>query len=272
MVKERLDVLLTVRRLAESRERAKTTIMAGLVLVDGQKVDKAGTMVKTDADIRLLGDALPYVSRGGWKLAKALDTFGISLTGRIMADIGASTGGFTDCALQNGAAKVYAIDVGYGQLAWKLRTDDRVVNMERVNIRHVKPEDIGEVLDFASIDVAFISLTKVLEPVKALLHGHGETVALIKPQFEAGREHVGKKGVVRSAAVHTSVIRQIVAFARSQPLVPQGLTYSPVKGPEGNIEYLLYLTVDREREDTLTEALMEQTVAEAHHALDRPEN
>ena len=278
MVKERLDVLLTVRRLAESRERAKTTIMAGLVLVDGQKVDKAGTMVKTDADIRLLGDALPYVSRGGWKLAKALDTFGISLTGRIMADIGASTGGFTDCALQNGAAKVYAIDVGYGQLAWKLRTDDRVVNMERVNIRYVKPEDIGEVLDFASIDVAFISLTKVLEPVKALLHGHGEIVALIKPQFEAGRERVGKNGVVRDPAVHEDVIQAVLSvaevqgFARSQPLVPQGLTYSPVKGPEGNIEYLLYLTVDREREDTLTEALMEQTVAEAHHALDRPEN
>lgn len=272
MAKERLDVLLTLRRLTESRERAKTTIMAGLVLVDGQKVDKAGTMVHVDADIRLLGDALPYVSRGGLKLAKAMDTFGISLTGRVMADIGASTGGFTDCALQHGAAKVYAIDVGYGQLAWKLRTDDRVVNRERTNIRYVTPEDIGEPLDFASIDVAFISLTKVLAPVKALLHGRGEIVALIKPQFEAGREHVGKKGVVRSAFVHAAVIREIVAFARSLSLVPLGLTYSPVKGPEGNIEYLLYLTVDGEREDTVTEALVDQTVEEAHQALDRSEN
>lgn len=269
MAKERLDVLLTLRRLAESRERAKTTIMAGLVLVDGKKVDKAGTLVKADADIRLLGDALPYVSRGGLKLAKAVDTFAISLAGRIMADIGASTGGFTDCALQHGAAKVYAIDVGYGQLAWKLRTDDRVVNLERTNIRYVTPEDIGEALDFASIDVAFISLTKVLVPVQALLERRGEIVALIKPQFEAGREHVGKKGVVRSAAVHADVIRQVVAFARSLALVPLGLTYSPVKGPEGNIEYLLHLTVDDRRADAVTEALVEQTVAQAHQTLER---
>ena len=272
MAKERLDVLLTTRRLVESRERAKTTIMAGLVLVDGQKVDKAGTMVKADADIRLLGDALPYVSRGGWKLAKALETFGISLTGRRMADVGASTGGFTDCALQHGVDRVYAIDVGYGQLAWKLRTDDRVVNMERVNIRYVTREEIGETLDFASIDVAFISLTKVLAPVRALLHCRGEIVALIKPQFEAGREHIGKRGVVRSPAVHVAVVRQIVAFARTLSLIPLGLTYSPVKGPEGNIEYLLYLTADQAREDTVTESLVERTVTEAHRALDRKEN
>ncbi|MGP1471765.1 MAG: TlyA family RNA methyltransferase [Schwartzia sp. (in: firmicutes)] len=272
MAKERLDVLLALRRLTESRERAKTTIMAGLVLVDGQKVDKPGTMVKADADIRLLGDAIPYVSRGGLKLSKALDTFGISLTGRIMADIGASTGGFTDCALQHGAAKVYAIDVGYGQLAWKLRTDERVINMERTNIRYVEPEDIGEAIDFASIDVAFISLTKVLTSVKALLHGRGEIVALIKPQFEAGREHVGKKGVVRSTAVHGEVIRRVVTFARSIALGSVGLTYSPVKGPEGNIEYLLYLTTEAEREESVTEDAIEQIVNEAHQALERSEN
>lgn len=272
MAKERLDVLLTTRRFVESRERAKTTIMAGLVLVNGQKVDKAGTMVQADADIRLLGDALPYVSRGGLKLEKALKTFEISLTGRRMADVGASTGGFTDCALQCGADRVYAIDVGYGQLAWKLRTNDRVINMERVNVRYVTPEEIGEALDFASIDVAFISLTKVLAPIRALLHGHGEIVALIKPQFEAGREHVGKKGVVRSAAVHVAVVKEIIAFACTLSLVPLGLTYSPVKGPEGNIEYLLYVTADQAREDMVAEALVERTVVEAHQALDHMEN
>ena len=197
MAKERLDVLLVERGLAGSRERAKRIIMAGQVLVDGQKVDKAGMTVKAEAEIRLLGGDLPYVSRGGLKLAKAVQAFGLTLSGKIAADIGASTGGFTDCMLQNGAQKVYAIDVGYGQLAWKLRTDERVVNMERTNIRNVTPDMIPDILDFASIDVAFISLEKVLPAVRELLKPEGEIAALIKPQFEAGREHVGKKGVVR---------------------------------------------------------------------------
>ena len=270
MGKERLDVLLVERGLAESREKAKTTIMAGLVLVDGQKMDKVGTMVKKEAGLRVLGDAIPYVSRGGLKLAKAIDSFDIELKGRIVADIGASTGGFTDCALQNGAARVYAIDVGYGQLAWKLRCDERVVNMERTNIRYVRPEDIGESLDFVSIDVAFISLTKVLGAVRPFLKAQGEIVALIKPQFEAGREHVGKKGVVRDAGIHEQVIREIVAFSRSLPLTALGMTYSPVKGPEGNIEYLLYLTTDMARSDTVTDEIIGQTVTEAHRILDCP--
>lgn len=270
MGKERLDVLLVERGLAESREKAKTTIMAGLVLVDGQKMDKVGTMVKKEAGLRVLGDAIPYVSRGGLKLAKAIESFDIDLKGQIVADIGASTGGFTDCALQNGAVRVYAIDVGYGQLAWKLRCDKRVVNMERTNIRYVTPEDIGESLDFVSIDVAFISLTKVLGAVRRLLKAQGEIVALIKPQFEAGREHVGKKGVVRDAGIHEQVIREIVAFSRSLPLTVLGMTYSPVKGPEGNIEYLLYLTTDMARSDTVTDEIIGQTVTEAHRILDCP--
>lgn len=270
MGRERLDVLLVERGLAESREKAKTTIMAGLVLVDGQKMDKVGTMVKKEAGLRVLGDAIPYVSRGGLKLAKAIESFDIDLKGQIVADIGASTGGFTDCALQNGAVRVYAIDVGYGQLAWKLRCDERVVNMERTNIRYVTPEDIGESLDFVSIDVAFISLTKVLGAVRRLLKAQGEIVALIKPQFEAGREHVGKKGVVRDAGIHEQVIREIVAFSRSLPLTVLGMTYSPVKGPEGNIEYLLYLTTDMARSDTVTDEIIGQTVTEAHRILDCP--
>ena len=214
MAKERLDVLLVERNLAESRERAKITIMEGLVLVNGQKVDKAGTMVKPDAEIRILGNTLPYVSRGGLKLEKALKTFPITLEGKVMADIGASTGGFTDCSLQNGASKVYAIDVGYGQLAWKLRQDARVINMERTNVRYVTKEDVGELIDFASIDVAFISLTKVLGPVKELLKPAGELVALIKPQFEAGRENVGKKGVVKDPKIHEKVIEDVISFAK----------------------------------------------------------
>lgn len=270
MGRERLDVLLVERGLAESREKAKTTIMAGLVLVDGQKMDKAGMMVKKEAGLRVLGDAIPYVSRGGLKLAKAIESFDIDLKGQIVADIGASTGGFTDCALQNGAVRVYAIDVGYGQLAWKLRCDERVVNMERTNIRYVTPEDIGESLDFVSIDVAFISLTKVLGAVRRLLKAQGEIVALIKPQFEAGRENVGKKGVVRDAGIHEQVIREIVAFSRSLPLTVLGMTYSPVKGPEGNIEYLLYLTTDMARSDTVTDEIIGQTVTEAHRILDCP--
>ena len=264
--KERLDVLLVKRGLAETREKAKTTLMAGLVLVNGQKIDKAGTMVKEDAELRVLGDALPFVSRGGLKLEKAMETFGISMEGKVAADIGASTGGFTDCALQRGAAKVFAIDVGYGQLAWKLRSDPRVVNMERTNIRYVRPEDIGELLDFASIDVAFISLTKVLEPAKALLKDTGEIVALIKPQFEAGRGNVGKKGVVRDPEVHRSVIRAVITYSREIGFFPVGLTFSPIKGPEGNIEYLVHLVQSGES-SALTEEKIDEIVDEAHKEL-----
>lgn len=267
MAKERLDVLLVKRGLAETREKAKTTLMAGLVLVNGQKIDKAGTMVKEDAELRLLGNALPYVSRGGLKLEKAMEVFGISLDGKVAADIGASTGGFTDCALQRGATKVFAIDVGYGQLAWKLRSDPRVVNMERTNIRYVRPEDVGELIDFASIDVAFISLTKVLEPVKALLGVKGEVVALVKPQFEAGRENVGKKGVVRDPEAHKTVIREVAAYSREIGFFPAGLTFSPIKGPEGNIEYLLHLLQTGDGAENVTDSRIAEVVAEAHEKL-----
>ena len=267
--KERLDVLLVQQNLVASRERAKTTIMAGLVLVDGQKVDKAGAMVKMDAVLRVMGDSIPYVSRGGLKLEKAIKEFGVSLNGKVMADIGASTGGFTDCSLQNGAIKVYAIDVGYGQLAWSLRTDERVVNMERTNIRNVTPDMLDELLDFASIDVAFISLTKVLEPAKALLKTDGEIVALIKPQFEAGRENVGKKGVVKDPAIHREVIVKVVEYSRSLGFIPLDLTYSPVKGPEGNIEYLVWLTVRSGAEDTVSDEKISMIVDAAHSALDK---
>ena len=266
--KERLDVLLVKRGLVETREKAKTTLMAGLVLVNGQKIDKAGTMVKEDAELRVLGDAIPYVSRGGLKLEKAMKTFNISMEGKVAADIGASTGGFTDCALQRGAVKVFAIDVGYGQLAWKLRSDPRVVNMERTNIRYVRPEDIGELLDFASIDVAFISLTKVLEPARALLKDTGEIVALIKPQFEAGRGNVGKKGVVRDPEIHREVIRAVIDYSREIGFFPKGLTFSPIKGPEGNIEYLVHLAQSGES-SVLTEEAIDEIVDEAHKALDK---
>ncbi len=269
MAKERLDALLVRRNFVQSRERAKTTIMAGLVLVDGQKIDKAGTMVKPEAEIRVLGDTLPYVSRGGLKLEKAIKEFGVSLQGKVAADIGASTGGFTDCMLQNGAVKVFAIDVGYGQLAWSLRTDERVVNMERTNVRNVTPEQLGQPIDLASIDVAFISLEKVLPAVKAMLQPEGEIVALIKPQFEAGREKVGKKGVVRDAGVHEEVICRVVSQAREMALTPKALTYSPVKGPEGNIEYLIWLDKGAEALDGVTDELVQEIVSLAHSALDK---
>lgn len=269
LAKIRLDQLLVERGLEQSRERAKRRIMAGEVLVDGQKIDKAGTMVKAEAEIRLLGNDLPYVSRGGLKLAKAIEEFGVTLDGKTAADIGASTGGFTDCMLQNGAKKVYAIDVGYGQLAWKLRTDERVVNMERTNIRYVTPDDIGEPLDFASIDVAFISLNKVLPVAKTLLSDTGEILALIKPQFEAGREHVGKKGVVRDPAIHEAVCHKVIDLARGLAFLPKALTFSPVKGPEGNIEYLVWLTKDVSAVDGIADGLVETIVRQAHEALDK---
>ena len=268
MGKERLDVLLVARGLASSRERAKRLIMAGSVLVNEQKIDKAGTMVPEDAVMRVLGDDIPYVSRGGLKLEKAIQTFGITLKEKIAADIGASTGGFTDCMLQQGANKVYAIDVGYGQLAWKLRTDERVVNMERTNIRYVTSDMLEESPDFASIDVAFISLEKVLPVVYSLLSEKGECVALIKPQFEAGREHVGKKGVVRDPATHFSVIKRVLEFALETGFSVFGLTFSPVKGPEGNIEYLTWLKKDETTQSMVDEGAFQNVVEEAHKTLD----
>lgn len=241
MAKERLDILLVERGLAGSRERAKRMIMAGEVLVDGQKIDKAGTTVKAEAEIRLLGHDIPYVSRGGLKLEKAMKEFGVRLQDKAAADIGASTGGFTDCMLQNGAKKVYAIDVGYGQLAWKLRCDERVINLERINIRHVTEKEVPELLDFASVDVSFISLKLVLPVLYRLLKEGGEAVCLIKPQFEAGRELVGKKGVVREESTHVMVVENALSFAKDNGFTPIHLTFSPVKGPEGNIEYLMHL-------------------------------
>ena len=239
-MKERLDVLLVKRGLAQSRERAKGAIMAGTVFVNGQRIDKPGTSVPEDAEIEIKGETLPYVSRGGLKLAKALEVFPVAVKGKVAVDVGASTGGFTDCLLQNGAGKVYAIDVGYGQLAWSLRQDSRVVVMERTNIRYVKPEQLDELADLAVIDVAFISLTKILHVVADLLIPQGEIIALIKPQFEAGRELVGKKGVVRDADVQASVINRILTFAEGIGLGTMGLTYSPITGPEGNIEFLVH--------------------------------
>lgn len=241
MKKERLDVLMVQKNLAESREKAKALIMSGIVYVNGQKEDKAGTSFEETAQIEVRGSTLKYVSRGGLKLEKAMSHFGVELAGRVCMDVGASTGGFTDCMLQNGAVKVYAVDVGHGQLAWKLRNDDRVVCMEKTNIRYVTPEDIGDQIEFASIDVSFISLTKVLGPVKELLTHDGQVVCLIKPQFEAGREKVGKKGVVREKSVHLEVIEMVMGYARSIGFGVLGLEFSPIKGPEGNIEYLLYL-------------------------------
>lgn len=242
--KKRIDVLMTERGLAESREKAKAIIMSGIVYVNGQKEDKAGTTFPDDLTTRIevRGASLRYVSRGGLKLEKAMKEFPIDLQGKICMDIGASTGGFTDCMLQNGAKKVFAVDVGHGQLAWKLRNDERLVCMEKMNIRYIAPEDIGgEKLDFASVDVSFISLSKVLPPVWPLLKEGAEMVCLIKPQFEAGREEVGKKGVVRDRKVHEEVILRTADFVKETGFVIRGLTYSPIRGPEGNIEYLIWI-------------------------------
>ena len=257
MAKTRLDVALVERGLIQSRERAKTTIMSGQVYVNGQKADKAGDTVKDDDKIEVRGDTLKYVSRGGLKLEKAMAEFPITLEGKVAMDIGASTGGFTDCMLKNGAVKVYAVDVGYGQLAWSLRTDERVVNMERTNIRYVTHEQVPEELDFASIDVSFISLSLVLKPCRALLKDGGEVVCLVKPQFEAGREKVGKKGVVRDPAVHLEVLENFLNHAHDAGFVLSGLTYSPIKGPEGNIEYLGYLKTQGEPYEVDLKALVE---------------
>ncbi len=240
--KERLDILLVERGLAETRSKAQAIIMSGEVYAGGQKADKPGMSYPSDVELEVRGSACPYVSRGGLKLEKALRDFGVAVNGFVCSDSGASTGGFTDCLLQAGAAKVYAIDVGYGQLAWKLRQDPRVVCMERTNIRYVTPEDIGEPLDLSVVDVSFISLSIVLPAVVRLLKPEGQVLSLIKPQFEAGREKVGKKGVVRDPAVHREVLEKFVALAEGLGLTIRALTYSPVKGPEGNIEFLAHLT------------------------------
>lgn len=277
-MKERLDVLLVKRNLAASREKAKAIIMTGNVFVNGQREDKAGSTFKEDALIEVKGNPMKYVSRGGYKLEKAVDLWQVPLQDKICMDVGSSTGGFTDCMLQNGARKVYAIDVGTNQLAWKLRQDERVISMEKTNIRYVTTEDIADSIDFFSVDVAFISLKKVLEPVKALLTPEGQGVCLVKPQFEAGREKVGKKGVVRDPKVHREVLEQIMQYVLSIGFDILELSFSPIKGPEGNIEYLLYIqnTDKVPDENSLEESfhasydnLIRETVAAAHGKLDK---
>lgn len=282
--KERLDVLLVKRGLAESREKAKAIIMTGNVFVEEQREDKAGSTFAEDAQIRIKGTPMKYVSRGGYKLEKAMELWHVPLQDKLCMDVGSSTGGFTDCMLQNGAVKVYAIDVGTNQLAWKLRQDERVVSMEKTNIRYVTPEDIVDPIDFSSIDVAFISLTKVLIPVWNLLKNGGRVVCLVKPQFEAGREKVGKKGVVRDKKVHEEVVCHIMTYALSMGFEILGLSYSPIKGPEGNIEYLLYIEkpqdaqalteiaeeADQKAEEQFEQqylALAKETVEAAHEAF-----
>ena len=262
--KERLDVLLVSLGLAESRAKAQATIMAGEVYVNGQKADKSGIEVDITSNVEVRGSACPYVSRGGLKLEKALRNFGVDPTGYVCSDSGASTGGFTDCLLQQGASKVFAIDVGYGQLAWKIRNDPRVVVMERTNIRYVTPEDLGQPLDLSVIDVSFISLSLVLPVVKTLLKPTGQVLCLIKPQFEAGKDKVGKKGVVRDAAVHEEVLQNFITLAKSLDFTIRNLTFSPVKGPEGNIEFLAHLSL-QPGEDSYTAP--GDLVTQAHAAL-----
>ncbi len=262
--KTRLDVLLVERGLIETRQKAQATIMSGLVYVKGQKVDKPGTAVLNDAEIEVRGNALRYVSRGGLKLEKAMATFPIDLNGAICGDIGASTGGFTDCMLQNGASKVYAVDVGYGQLAWKLRSDERVVCMERTNARYLTHEEVPDELDFASVDVSFISLKLILPPLCGLLKEQGHVACLVKPQFEAGKEKVGKKGVVRDPSVHLEVLENFLIHAKESGFTVLGLTYSPIRGPEGNIEYLGFLEKGEWVEKTFD---LKALVEESHQTL-----
>ena len=264
-MRRRLDVTLVVRGLAESRSRAQAVIMAGEVYVNGQKADKAGMDVPLEAEVEVRGNVCPYVSRGGLKLEKALRDFGVDPTGYVCSDSGASTGGFTDCLLQQGASKVFAIDVGYGQLAWKIRSDPRVVVMERTNIRYVTPEDLGEALDLSVVDVSFISLRIVLPAIQRLLKPTGQVLCLIKPQFEAGKENVGKKGVVRDPAVHEQVLRDFVALATELGFTLRNLTFSPVKGPEGNIEFLGHLSLADCKGICPDTA---QVVRQAHETLD----
>ena len=264
-MKERLDVLLVQQGYAQSREKAKAIIMSGNVFVNGQREDKAGTTFdETKIRIEVKGSSLKYVSRGGLKLEKAMSAFAITLQDKICMDIGASTGGFTDCMLQNGAVKVYSVDVGHGQLDWKLRNDERVVCMEKTNFRYMVPGDIADVLDFASVDVSFISLTKILIPARKLLNEQGQMVCLIKPQFEAGKDKVGKKGVVREPEIHEEVISKVVDYADFIGFKVLGVEYSPIKGPEGNIEYLIYL----EKKTEVPEEILALTEAEAEQRLD----
>ena len=296
MSKKRLDLLLVEKGLAESREKAKAIIMSGIVYVDGEKEDKAGSNFSETAEIEVRGKTLKYVSRGGLKLDKAMQSFPIELTDKVCMDVGASTGGFTDCMLQCGASKVYSVDVGYGQLAWKLRNDERVVCMEKTNIRYVTPDDIDDKIEFASVDVSFISLSKVLPPLRELLTEDAQVVCLIKPQFEAGREKVGKKGVVRDKKVHEEVIKNVVDFTTASGYEILGLDFSPVKGPEGNIEYLMHakkrddqesipaemqngiteekiteekITEEKITEEKITEEKIKELVEQSHSVLDK---
>lgn len=270
LMKERLDVLLVKRNLAESREKAKAIIMSGNVFVEGNREDKAGTMFEDSVGIEVKGSTLKYVSRGGLKLEKAVEVFDVALSDKICMDVGASTGGFTDCMLQNGAVKVYSVDVGHGQLAWKLRNDERVICMEKTNIRYVTDADVPDKIDFVSVDVSFISLTKILLPVKALMKEEAQIVCLIKPQFEAGREKVGKKGVVREPEIHEEVIHMVMDYAQSIGMWLLGLDFSPVKGPEGNIEYLLWMRNQTEGANGGCEACVQvgDVVRRAHESLD----
>lgn len=266
--KIRLDQLLIEKGIFTSRERAKAAIMSGKVFVDGKRVDKAGEKVSEEASLEYKGEKMPYVSRGGYKLAKAIKEFSVDLRSKHCMDIGASTGGFTDCMLQNGAVKVYSIDVGYGQLAWKLRIDNRVVCMERTNFRYVTRENIPEEIDFASIDVSFISLKKIIPTALELMSPAGKIVALIKPQFEAGREKVGKKGVVKDKSTHIEVIKSIVDFLESKKLSILGLSYSPIKGPEGNIEYLVYFSKEYSETNPFSSEYINKLVDASHGELD----
>lgn len=268
-MKERLDVLVTERGLATSREKAKTLIMAGEIWIDGQRFDKPGTMIDTSAEIEVRGETCPFVSRGGLKLEKAMDVFSFDVKDAYCCDMGASTGGFTDCMLQRGALKVYAIDVGYGQLDYKLRNDPRVVNMERTNIRYMDTSLIEEEIDFISIDVSFISLSLILPVASEILADDGSVLCLVKPQFEAGREQVGKKGIVRDPRVHEEVISNVIRYAGECGLMPCGLTFSPVKGAKGNIEYLLYLKKNSDKIDVDfdTEKVIKEVVSKSHEEL-----
>lgn len=265
-MKERLDILLVDKELYSSREKAKASIMAGVVYVNGQKSDKAGTMVDVDSEIYVKDNVCPYVSRGGLKLEKSINTFGLSMINKVCMDIGASTGGFTDCMLRQGASKVYAIDVGYGQLDWKLRNDKRVVNMEKCNVRYLDTDNITEPVDFISIDVSFISLKLIFPVAEKVMSPDGEIVCLVKPQFEAGRDQVGKKGIVRDEKVHIEVIKNVVQYARENSLYPKGLTFSPVTGAKGNIEYLLYLSKNEHMSYNVS--CIHQIVANSHQELD----
>ena len=263
-MKDRLDSILVARGIASGRDRAKALIMAGLIYIDGQKADKAGMQYDTEVEIDYRGEKMRYVSRGGYKLERAMELYGLKLDNCICMDIGASTGGFTDCMLKNGAEKVYAVDVGYGQLAWELRNNPKVVNMERTNIRYIEP--LSEKLDFASVDVSFISLYHILPVMKGLLREGGEAVCLIKPQFEAGRGQVGKGGVVRDPEVHKDVVKKVLSLAKDNGFGLLGLTYSPIKGPKGNIEYLMYIKADAT--DSF-EADVDELVGESHSQLDK---